>query len=108
MVRLCGRCPCGERLIGRVRRGIGDHHLCGRASPQWHESAVHGSMNGAKFLAYQCLAPTLKRKDIVMIDNFLAHKAAGIREAIEGRVATLRYLLSTRSTSIPSRCRSAS
>ena len=51
-------------------------------------------MNGAKFLAYveQCLAPTLKRKDIVMIDNLPAHKAAGIREAIEARGATLRYL----------------
>ena len=51
-------------------------------------------MNGAKFLAYveQCLAPTLKRKDIVMIDNLPAHKAAGIREAIQARGATLRYL----------------
>jgi transposase len=51
-------------------------------------------MNGTKFLAYveQCLAPTLKRKDIVVIDNLPAHKAAGIREAIEARGATLRYL----------------
>src|SRR5262245_41968673 len=40
----------------------------------------------------QCLAPILKRKDIVMIDNLPAHKAAGIREAIEARGATLRYL----------------
>ena len=48
-------------------------------------------MKGAKFLAYvkQCLAPTLKRKDI---DNLPAHKAASIREAIEARGATLRYL----------------
>jgi transposase len=51
-------------------------------------------MNGAKFLTYvkQCLAPTLKRKDNVVIDNLPAHKAAGIREAIEQRGATLRYL----------------
>src|SRR5262245_62574212 len=51
-------------------------------------------MNVARFLAYveQCLAPILKRKDIVMIDNLPAHKAAGIREAIEARGATLRYL----------------
>ena len=51
-------------------------------------------MNGAKFLAYvkQCLAPTLERKDNVMIDNLPAHKAAGIREAVEQRGATLRYL----------------
>jgi transposase len=51
-------------------------------------------MNGSKFLAYikQCLAPTLKRNDIVVIDNLPAHKAAGIREAIEACGATLRYL----------------
>jgi transposase len=51
-------------------------------------------MTGKKFLAYveQCLAPTLKRKDIVVIDNLPAHKAAGIREAIEVRGATLRFL----------------
>jgi hypothetical protein len=28
---------------------------------------------------------TLKRKDIVMIDNLPAHKAVGVREAIEAR-----------------------
>ena len=40
----------------------------------------------------QCPAPTLKPKHIVMIDNLPAHKAAGIREAIEARGATFRYL----------------
>ena len=42
---------------------------------------IDGSMTGKKFLAYveQCLAPTLKRKDIVMIDNLPAHKAVGVR-----------------------------
>ena len=55
---------------------------------------IDGAMTGMKFLAYveQRLAPTLKRKDIVMIDNLPAHKAAGVREAIEARGATLRYL----------------
>ena len=51
-------------------------------------------MTGKRFLAYveQCLAPTLKCKDIVMMDNLPAHKTAGVREAIEARGATLRYL----------------
>ena len=46
------------------------------------------------FLAYveQCLVPTLKRNDIVVVDNFAAHKVAGIREAIEEVGATLRFL----------------
>jgi hypothetical protein len=50
------------------------------------------TVDGAKFLAYvkQCLAPTFKRKNIVVIDNLPGHKAASIRETIEARGATLR------------------
>src|SRR5262244_2671522 len=97
MVRLYGRCPRGERLIDRVPQGhwktitfVAALRRNGMRAP----CTVDGSMNGARFLAYveQCLAPILKRKDIVMIDNLPAHKAAGIREAIEARGATLRYL----------------
>ena len=87
MVRLSGRCPRGERLMGHVPHGhwktitfVAALRRTAGAAP-----ALDGSMNGRKFLAYikQCLAPTLKRNDIVMIDNLAAHKAAGIREAIE-------------------------
>src|SRR6201997_2921607 len=97
MVRLYGRCARGERLVGHVPQGhwktitfvaaLRRHGM--RAS-----QTIDGSMTGKKFLAYveQCLAPTLKRKDIVMIDNLPAHKAVGVREAIEARGATLRYL----------------
>ena len=55
---------------------------------------VDGAMKGKTFLDYveQCLAPTLKRNDTVVMDNLPAHKAAGVREAIEVRGATLRYL----------------
>jgi len=97
MVRLCGRCLRGERLIGRVPQGhwktitfVAALRRNGMRAP----CTIDGSMNGTKFLAYvkQCLAPTLKRKDIVVIDNLPAHKATGIRQAIEARGATLRYL----------------
>jgi transposase len=97
MVRLSGRCPRGERLIGRVPQGhwktitfVGALRRNGMDAP----CTVDGSMNTAKFLAYikQCLAPTLKRKDIVVLDNLAAHKAPAIREAIEERGAELRYL----------------
>ena len=55
---------------------------------------INGPMTGASFIAYleQCLAPTLKRGDIVIIDNLKAHQVAGVREAIETAGATLRYL----------------
>src|SRR3989304_1788848 len=97
MVRLYGRCARGERLVDHVPQGhwktitfvaaLRRHGM--RAS-----RTIDGSMTGKKFLAYieQCLAPILKRNDIVMIDNLPAHKAAGVREAIEARGATLRYL----------------
>src|SRR4029078_6259496 len=90
MVRLSGRCARGERLIGRVPQGhwktitfVGALRRNGMDAP----CTVDGSMNTAKFLAYikQCLAPTLKRNDIVVLDNLPAHKAPAIREAIEER-----------------------
>ena len=46
------------------------------------------------FLAYvkQCLVPTLKRGEIVLMDNLPVHRVAGVAEAIEGAGATLIYL----------------
>jgi transposase len=48
-------------------------------------------------LAYveQSFAPALKRNAIVVMDNLPAQKVQGVREAIEARGATLRYLPST-------------
>jgi transposase len=38
------------------------------------------------------VVPTLKRRDIVVIDNVPFHKAAGVQKAIEAVGATLRYM----------------
>lgn len=53
-----------------------------------------GAINGPMFLAYvkQCLVPTLKRSDIVIMDNLPVHKIAGVAEAIEAAGAMLLYL----------------
>ena len=53
---------------------------------------IKGAMNGEVFLAYieQCLVPTLKRRDVVVIDNVPFHKTPGVLEAIEAGGATLR------------------
>src|SRR6202030_943705 len=97
MVRLSGRCPRSERLVGRVPHGhwktitfVAALRHNGITAP----FVLDGSMTGETFLAYveQFLAPTLMRKDIVILDNLSAHKAPGIREAIEAVGATLRYL----------------
>jgi transposase len=53
-----------------------------------------GAMNGETFKAYveQFLAPTLKRGDIVFMDNVSVHKVDGVEEAIEARGAIPFYL----------------
>src|SRR5262249_17290828 len=55
---------------------------------------VEGAMNGPMFLAYvkQCLDSTLRRGDIVIMDNVPVHKVAGVQEAIEPVGARLLYL----------------
>ena len=55
---------------------------------------IKGALNGEVFLAYveQCLSPTLKRGDIVVMDNVPAHKVEGVQEAIEAAGARLLYL----------------
>jgi transposase len=97
MVRLSGRCPRGERLVGHVPQGhwktitfVAALRRNGIRAPL----VFDGAMKGKTFLAYveQCLAPTLKRKDIVVMDNLPAHKVAGVDNAITARGATLRYL----------------
>ncbi len=51
-------------------------------------------MNRVAFQAYieQALVPTLRRGDIVIMDNLPAHKGQEVRLAIEAAGATLRYL----------------
>ena len=55
---------------------------------------VDRPMNGAIFLAYveQCLVPTLKPGDLVIMDNLPAHKIAGVRTAIAKAGASVTYL----------------
>jgi len=97
MVRLYGRSPCGERLVDHVP--FGNWETLTFVSALRHDKmvapmVVEGAMNGELFLAYvqQCLVPTLKPNDIVVVDNLSAHKAPGVAEAIEAAGATLRYL----------------
>ena len=97
MVRRCGRGPRGERLIGYAPHGhwktitfVAGLRLRGMTAP----FVLDGAMNGPMFLAYvkRCLVPTLKRGDIVAMDNLPVHKVAGVEEAIEAAGAMLLYL----------------
>jgi transposase len=97
MVRRNGWSPRGERLIGDVPMGhwktltfIAGLRPTGIVAPM----VINGAMNGDAFLAYieQCLLATLKRRDIVVIDNVSFHKVAGVEEMIRARGASLRFL----------------
>ena len=97
MVRLRGRGLRGERLVSYVPQGHWKTVTFVAALRQDKMVApmvIDGPMNGEIFLAYveQCLVPTLKRDDIVVLDNLPAHKVPGVKEAIEAASATLRYL----------------
>lgn len=55
---------------------------------------LDGAMNGVAFQAcvQQVLIPTLAPGDIVIMDNLPAHKAEGVRQAIEDAGCRLLYL----------------
>ena len=97
MARLRGRAPRGERCPAGVPHGhwktttfTGALRLTGMTAPFVYD----GAMNSNVFLAYveQVLAPTLSQGDIVVMDNLPAHKAAGVRYAIQAAGAKLLFL----------------
>src|SRR5215471_20598931 len=97
MVRLRGSLPAwraADRL--RAARTVENNHAHGRAaaSRDGRPFVFEGAINGPTFLTYvkQCLVPTLKRSDIVIMDNLPVHKIAGVAEAIEAAGAMLLYL----------------
>jgi transposase len=97
MVRLRGRCRRGERLIGRVPQGHWKTitFVAGlRQNKMVAPFVVDGPMTRAAFLAYleQCLRPTLRRGDVVIIDNLPAHKGDAVEQAIKAARASLLYL----------------
>ena len=55
---------------------------------------VEGSTNGTVFQTYleDVLCPTLKRGQVVVMDNLSAHKGERVRELIEGEGCELIYL----------------
>ena len=97
MARLYGRAKRGKRVIGRVPWGHWKTVTFVGALRQDRLTApfvIDKPMNGAIFIEYvrQCLAPTLSKGDIVIMDNLPAHKPEGVRESIEQAGAELRYL----------------
>jgi transposase len=97
MVRLRGRCPRGQRLIAHVPHGHWKTitFVAGlRRRAVVAPLVLDGPMNATIFVTYlkECLAPKLKRGDVVIMDNLPVHRVAAVREVIEEAGAKLRYL----------------
>jgi transposase len=95
------------RRYGRSLRGVRlrDHTPCGHWETHTIVAALRpdgltapavfdGPIDNASFLAYveQVLAPTLRRGDVVVLDNLAVHKQPEVRAAIEATGAQIRFL----------------
>src|SRR5438067_9529579 len=97
LLRRYGRSPRGVRLRDHTPCGHWETHTIvaalrpdGITAP----AVFDGPIDNASFYAYveQVLAPTLRRGDVVVLDNLAVHKQPEVRTAIERAGAHLRFL----------------
>jgi transposase len=97
MTRTRGRCPKNKRLVAKVPHGRWKTLTFIAALRADHVTApcvIDGAANACNFLAYvkQVLVPTLRRGDVVIMDNLRSHKGKAIRAAIRAAGAKLLFL----------------
>jgi len=93
IARLYGWAPQGERLVQKLPHGNWKTVTFIAALRHNRVTApfvLEGPMTGEMFKAYT--EQSLKRGDIVFMDNVSVHKVDGIEEAIKARGAILFYL----------------
>lgn len=97
MARKGGRCRRGRRLRMGVPHGhyktvtlVAGLRLCGVTAPKVHDRPI----NAALFEEWvkDSLAPTLRPRDVVVMDNLSSHKGERITQLIKSVGAELRYL----------------
>jgi transposase len=86
-VRLRDHTPCGHWETHTIVAALRPDGLTAPA-------VFDGPIDNASFLAYveQVLAPTLRRGDVVVLDNLAVHKQPEVRAAIEATGAQIRFL----------------
>jgi transposase len=97
MTRLRGRSQRGTRLIDKAPHGhwkTSTFIAALRHNRLTAPFTIDGAVNGEIFLTYirQVLVPTLRKGDVVAMDNLGSHKVSGVRDAIEAAGATLVYI----------------
>jgi transposase len=97
MTRLYGRGEVGERVFDYVPDTrfesvtiLSSLRLDGTTEALMFE----GALNGEMFISYMknCLAPTLKEGDVIIMDNLSSHKVKGLEEVVKERGARIEYL----------------
>jgi transposase len=97
LTRLYARAPKGERAYGKAPRNWGKNvTLIAAMSAQGMGASmsVEGATDGSAFQTYveHFLLPTLKKGQVVVMDNLQVHKSSRVRELIEGVGASVLFL----------------
>ncbi len=97
MARLHGRAPRGERVRAPIPHGhwkTTTLTAAVRLDGVGACLAFDGATNAACFEAYigECLVPTLRPGDIVIMDNLACHKSGEVERLIRSAGAEVRYL----------------
>ena len=97
LTRLCGRARRGQRVVEATPGHSGAHYtLIAALTWQGVQAAwiLQGAMDREAFDVYiaQVLAPTLRRGDIVLMDNLSSHTGPRTRQFIEATGAHLEFL----------------
>lgn len=97
LTRLCGRAAPGQRVVDATPGYSGPHYTL-VATLAWKEVTApwifEGSINSVAFETYirSQLLPTLRRGDILVMDNLSAHTGETIRQLIEAKGVRLEFL----------------
>ena len=97
MTRLYGRGKIGQRVVDYVpdTRYESLTILSSLRQDGTTEALVfEGALNGEMFVGYMknCLAPTLKEGDVIIMDNLSSHKVKGLEKIVKERGARIEYL----------------
>ena len=99
MTRLYGRAPLGQRCHFSTPHGHWSTTTllsAIRCTGVIEDASVvfDGATDAIVFRCYveECLAPSLRKGDIVVMDNLSCHKVTGVREAIDSVGASIWYL----------------
>lgn len=97
MMRLYGRSLGGRRMVDATPHGHWSTTTmisALRVDGSTVDMVVESATDGLVFLTYveKILAPTLKARDVVIMDNLAPHKMAVVVAAIEATGAAVRFL----------------